>query len=316
MGSAIPSGLAGQADLDAALDIIFAHPNVAPFISRQLIQRLVTSNPSRGYVYRVAQKFENNGSGTRGNLKAVIKAILLDPEARDLQLVQQVGYGKQKEPIVRYIQLLRAFDGKSALPLSALSAYGYPEGQLDNFPTGTTLYRYPNTDDALGQTPQNAPTVFNWFLPGFNPGGELAAAGLVAPELQLSTETGVIRTANYANTIIQNNDGQNVNRLVGSTDALEENVKLDRSTYEQLYDARITAGDSVAQAATVVLDQLDLLLTAGNFKASYAAAATPNPRSIVINTVASLDPATTTTAARVKELLYLLATSPEYVNQK
>ncbi|BCU78370.1 hypothetical protein llg_30850 [Luteolibacter sp. LG18] len=315
LGSNIASGLAGQADLDAALDIIFAHPNVAPFISKQLIQRLVTSNPSRGYVYRVAQKFENNGSGTRGNLKAVVKAILLDPEARDLQLVQQVGYGKQKEPIVRYVQLLRAFDGKSSLPLSALSSFGYPAGQLDNFPSGTTLYRYPNTDDALGQTPQDAPTVFNWFLPGFNPGGQLAAAGLVAPELQLSTETAVISTTNYANTVIQNNDGQSVNRLVGSTDPLEENVALDRTVHEQLYDARITAGDTVAQASTAVLDQLDLLLTAGNFKADFATAATPNPRSIVIDSAASLD-AATTTPARVKHLLYLLATSPEYVNQK
>lgn len=315
LGSSIAAGLNGQDDLAAALDIIYAHPNVGPFISRQLIQRLVTSNPSRGYVYRVAQKFENNGSGIRGNLKAVIKAILLDPEARDLTLVNQIGYGKQKEPIVRYLQLIRALDGKSALPLSALGSFGYPAGQLDNFPAGTTLYRYPNTDDQLAQTPQNAPTVFNWFLPGFNPGGSLAAAGLVAPELQLSTETTVIRTANYANTLIQNNNGQTVNRLVGSTDDLEENVKLDRTVYEQLYDARITAGDSVTQASTVVLDQLDLLLTAGNFKTNYASAATPNPRSITLADAASLDPATTT-AVRVKELLYLLATSPEYVNQK
>ncbi|GAA5131695.1 DUF1800 family protein [Luteolibacter yonseiensis] len=315
LGTSIAAGLSGQDDLAAALDIIYAHPNVGPFISRQLIQRLVTSNPSRGYVYRVAQKFENNGSGTRGNLKAVIKAILLDPEARDLTLVNQVGYGKQKEPIIRYLQLIRALDGKSTLPLSALTSFGYPSGQLNNFPAGTTLYRYPNTDDQLAQTPQNAPTVFNWFLPGFNPGGSLAAAGLVAPELQLSTETSVIRTTNYANTLIQNNNGQNVNRLVGSTDDLEENVKLDRTVYEQLYDARITAGDTVAQASTVVLDQLDLLLTAGNFKNSYGSAATPNPRSITLDTVASLDPATTT-AVRVKELLYLLATSPEYVNQK
>jgi hypothetical protein len=125
----------------------------------------------------------------------------------------------------------------------------------------------------------------------------------------------VIRTTNYANTIIQNNDGQNVNRLVGSTNDLEENVKLDRTAYEQLYDARITAGDSVAQATTAVFDQLDLLLTAGSFKAGYGSAATPNPRSIVIDTVTSLDPAATTTV-RVKELIYLLATSPEYVNQK
>ncbi|MEZ0385566.1 MAG: DUF1800 family protein [Verrucomicrobium sp.] len=315
LGSNIAAGLNGQQDLTAALNIIAAHPNVAPFISHLLIQRLVTSNPSAGYVYRVAQKFENNGSGVRGDLKAVVKAILLDYEARSLDVVGNVGYGKPKEPIIRYTHLLRALGAYSDLPLSTLSSHGYPAAQLNNFPAGATLLRYHNTDTRLGQTPQSAPSVFNWFLPGFSPGGALAAAGLVAPELQLSTETSVIQAINYHYTVAQVNNGQNVDPLVGATVALDDNVRLDRSAYETLYDAEITAGKTVPQALTTVLDQFDLVLTSGNLKARYATAPAPNPRSIIIDSGASLA-AGTATAVRVKELLYLLITSPEFLTQK
>lgn len=313
LGSQIAAGLNGQQDLDAALDILFNHPNVAPFISRLLIQRLVTSNPSAGYVHRVAQKFANNGSGVRGNLKAVIKAILLDYEARSLDVVTNIGYGKQKEPIIRYLQLLRALDGKSNLPLSQLTSYGYPAGQLDNFPAGATLLRYPDTDNQLSQTPQSAPTVFNWFLPDFNPGGAVAGAGLVAPELQQSTETTVIQAINYHFNLTNNDNGQSVNELIGQADPVDDNVRLDRSAFIQLYDAEIAAGKTVTEAVTTVLDRLDVLFTAGNLKAKYASAAAPNPRSTIISTVSALS---VTSTGRVKELLYLLLTSPEYIHQK
>ncbi|HEY1083149.1 MAG TPA: DUF1800 family protein [Prosthecobacter sp.] len=315
LGSSIAAGLNGQQDLTAALDIIFNHPNVAPFISRRLIQRLVTSNPSPGYIHRVAQKFENNGSGVRGNLKAVIKAILTDYEARSLDVISNIGYGKQKEPILRYVQLIRALGGKSDLPLTDLSSFGYPAGQLDNFPAGTSIYRYGVTDNQLGQTPQAAPSVFNWFLPDFNPGGDVASAGLVAPELQLSTETSVVQVINYHYQLTHIDNGQNTAPLIGATDAVLDNVRLDRTAFIQLYDAEITAGKTVAQATTTVLDQLDLVLASGNLKARYASAATPNPRSIIVDTVSTL-PGPPTTAARVKELLYLLISSPEYIHQK
>lgn len=315
LGSNIAAGLNGQQDLTAALDIIFNHPNVAPFVSRLLIQRLVTSNPSAGYVHRVAQKFENNGSGVRGNLKAVVRAILLDYEARSPEVINNIGYGKQKEPIVRYVQLIRALGGQSQLPLNVLSGFGYPAAQLDNFPTGATLFRYPNTDTKLGQTPQSAPSVFNWFLPDFNPGGNIGAAGLVAPELEISTETSAIQAINYHYQLTNVDNGQSVDIYYGTTNGPEDNIALVRTPFEQLYDAEITAGKTVTQATTTVLDQLDLVLTAGNFKQRYATAATPNPRSIVITSVVSLA-ATTTTQARVKELLYLLVSSPEYIHQK
>ena len=96
-------------ELEAAHQQIFDHPNTGPFICRQLIQRLVTSTPSRGYIYRVSEKFRDNGLGIRGDLKAVVKAILLDYEARSPQLLTQQGYGKQREPLVRVTAVARAF---------------------------------------------------------------------------------------------------------------------------------------------------------------------------------------------------------------
>jgi len=102
-----------NAELAAALDIIFHHPNTGPFICRQLIQRLITANPSPAYIYRVASVFDDDGTGVRGNLAAVAKAILLDPEARNQQPRTQTGYGHLKEPVLRTTQLLRAFKGFS-----------------------------------------------------------------------------------------------------------------------------------------------------------------------------------------------------------
>jgi uncharacterized protein (DUF1800 family) len=113
--------LAGQ-ELTATHDAIFNHPNCGPFICRQLIQRLVTSTPSRGYIYRVVQKFNDNGAGVRGDMKAVIKAILLDYEARSPQLLAQQGYGKQREPIVRVAGVARGLPAPS--PVNGTYAQG------------------------------------------------------------------------------------------------------------------------------------------------------------------------------------------------
>ncbi|HEV7404257.1 MAG TPA: DUF1800 family protein [Chthoniobacteraceae bacterium] len=314
VGQPIAGGLDGAADLSAAVKILFDHQNVGPFISRQLIQRLVTSNPSAGYVYRVGQKFENNGSGVRGDMKAVIKATLLDYEARTLDLLGNVGYGKQKEPIVRYLQLLRACKAKSNIQLSIYNSYGYPSAQYSHFPAGTTLFRYPSTDTPLGQSPLSAPTVFNWFLPDFNPGGAVGAAGLVAPELQLSTETGVVQAINYHYTLAQVDAGQNTQGLFKPANSTDDNIVVDRTAFEATYNSAIAAGQTVAQATATLLDAMDSLLTSGSLKAEYSGAAAPNPRSIILDSVSSLTGVTTT--VRVKEMLYLVVTSPAYIHQK
>lgn len=315
LGGSVAAGLDGEADLDAALDIIHNHQNVGPFIARLMIQRLTHSNPGRGYIYRVAQAFENgtyagSGSGQRGDIAATVKAILLDYDARTLSLADDIGYGKQKEPIIRYTQILRAFDADSQLPLSDLSGYGYPATQLDNFPAGATRLRYYNTDTSLSQSPLDAPTVFNWFLPDYEPGGAISANGLYAPEMIQTTETQVIYNLNFLNGISRGT-WVGVNPLVGQTNPDLDNVALDRSVAQAIYDAEINGGATVTEATTVLIDHLDVLLMSGNFKATYDGAPTPNPRSIIIDTIVSQS-----ANWKVRDAIYLLSASPEYIHQK
>ena len=113
LGTNIPAGTAGPASLGLALDAIFAHPNVPPFVSKQLIQHLVTSNPSPAYVGRISAVFANNGAGVRGDLRAVVRAILLDAEARTDANAGGTQYGKLREPILRLAGWARAFGATS-----------------------------------------------------------------------------------------------------------------------------------------------------------------------------------------------------------
>jgi len=170
----LPANAGGTADLAALLTTLFNHQNTAPFFARRLIQRLVTSNPSPAYVYRVAQVFANDGTGTRGNLAAVVRAILLDYEARSPSLVGDAGSGKLKEPLLRQAALYRAFNAASA------------------------EVRFPifNSTANLGQMALSSPTVFNFFQPDYVPPGILAAAGLYGPEFDITTATTAISTAN------------------------------------------------------------------------------------------------------------------------
>lgn len=176
----VPPGQTGPQELKILLDTLFNHPNTGPFVARHLIQRLVTANPSPAYVYRAAQVFANDGTGTRGNLGAVVRAILTDYEARSPAVVANPGYGKIKEPLLRVSAFLRALsfaapngqflDGLFADPKN--SFYG-PSGPIAN-PSGQSA-----------QAPLQAPTVFNFFSPTYSPAGAMAAAGLVSPELQI-----------------------------------------------------------------------------------------------------------------------------------
>jgi uncharacterized protein (DUF1800 family) len=179
--------------MKAALDTIFNHPNVGPFISRQLIQRLVTSNPSRTYISDIASVFNNNGSGVRGDLRAVIAAILLHPEARNA--TPAGSFGKQREPVIRFANFLRALNAKSK---SGRNAIHYLE----------------SADNGLGQSPLLSPSVFNFFSPNFRPTGKIAQAGLVAPEFQITTETTVVGGLNFFANLFNNHGyGYDDNKL-------------------------------------------------------------------------------------------------------
>ena len=172
-GTVLPPGQTGEQDLAGALDNIFNHANVGPFVAIRLIQRLTTSNPSPGYVRRVAEVFNNNGAGVRGDLGAVVKAILLDPEASP-SMAMEID-GKLKEPLLRLTQLFKAYNASS------------------------TSGRYPLVGSYIlfGQGPLQSPSVFNFFSPFFAPPGEIRNSNLVAPELEIATEYLSTQYTNY-----------------------------------------------------------------------------------------------------------------------
>jgi uncharacterized protein (DUF1800 family) len=189
LGAAVPpqSTPDPAASLKTALDTLANHPNVGPFIGRQLIQRLVESNPSQAYVSRVAAVFNDNGSGVRGDLKAVVRAILLDPEAR---AAKGTSYGKVREPVLRLTAWMRAFNASSD--------------------AGNVLMW--NTDDpglALAQSPLRSTTVFNFFRPGYvAPGTQTGAQGLTMPELQITDETTTAGYINFMTSTVSKGVGQ------------------------------------------------------------------------------------------------------------
>jgi uncharacterized protein (DUF1800 family) len=172
-------------DLKIALDTLFNHPNLPPFFSKQLIQHLVTSNPSPAYVARVAAVFVDNGSGVRGDMKAVIQAVLLDDEARNAATaIQNPQYGKVREALLRYIEWSRAFTAQSR------------NGSFNLGSSEDPIY-------GLGQMPMRSPTVFNWFAPGYTPPGtSIAQAGLLAPEMQMTDVSTVVGYLNYMQSAI------------------------------------------------------------------------------------------------------------------
>lgn len=189
LGNTVAGGLNGADALTAALDIIFAHPNIAPFFSRQLIQRLVTSNPSAAYVGRVTSMFNNDGTGTKGNLKAVTKAVLLDDEARNSANLNNPQFGKVREPMLRFMAWARAFGATSP---------------TDTWSIGDT------SDPAtkLAQSPLRSGSVFNFFRPGYvPPNSSIAAAGLVAPEFQLANESSVVGYVNFMQAAVSHSGG-------------------------------------------------------------------------------------------------------------
>ena len=185
LGTTIPSGTNAADSLRMALDTIFNHPNVAPFVSKQLIQRLVTSNPPPSYVARVSAVFANNGAGVRGDLRAVVRAILLDVEARNAAIAGASSFGKLRAPVNRLTAWARAFGATSNNGSWAA-------------PGNTT-----STSNRLGQSPGRSPSVFNFFRPGYvPPNSPISASNLVAPEFQITNEPSVIAYVNYLQSLV------------------------------------------------------------------------------------------------------------------
>ncbi|MES2716498.1 MAG: DUF1800 family protein [Pseudomonadota bacterium] len=221
----IPANGSARESVRLALDALFNHPNVGPFIGRQLIQRLVTSQPSAAYVARVAASFNNNGAGVRGDMATVVRAVLLDAEARQ---TPAADFGKLREPVLRVTHWMRAFGAASASGRYMLS------GDLD----------------ALLQRPLHAPSVFSYFRPGYvPPNSALAAAGATAPELQIVSESTTAQWVNLAEGMAGFGLGwdgsardvsaayaaQSAWMAAGEVDALVDNLNL------LLFDGRMSA---------------------------------------------------------------------------
>lgn len=307
LGLSIPAGGTGESDLDAVMDFLSSHPSTAPFIIRRIIQRFVTSNPSAGYIYRVTQTWKNTG----GNLGAVMKAILLDYEARSLDVAASVAYGKKKEPVVQGLAFLRAFGAHSNVPFSDLansaslaeawnglanSSAGRFPAELAKFTTAPTYIRFKSEN--LGQSPFGKPSVFNWFLPDFTLPGPLADAGLAVPEFQI---VDAITSISHINRFFRAGIGGRELRTEGNVDANGDphpvynpfgyrpgdvNVTTTTSGLMQPFmqimdtngDGAISPADStfnqrnsVIQGCAALVDQFDLYYCGGALKAQYGA---------------------------------------------
>ena len=278
------TGTAGLADVNAAIDNLFNHANVGPFLAIRLIQRLVTSNPSPAYVDRVASAFNNNGSGVRGDMKAVVKAVLLDTEARDPAMMDLPTWGKLREPVLRVVNIARAFNAAS------VAGY-YP---LDQFVL-----------DHL-QDPMNAPSVFNFFLPSHSPPGPITQQGLVAPEFQIINASTAITGPNYFLKVIGDND---LHRWgTGNSDyAVRLNLDPELSMIVPAAQVNLDTPSSAPADVDILIRHLNMTLTGGTL--------TPRQFQIIHEAVDRVKPPDTSWKwhrERLRLAIYLIVTSPEF----
>ncbi|NBR09336.1 MAG: DUF1800 family protein [Opitutaceae bacterium] len=258
----LPANQTGMQDVSDAIDNLVEHPTVGPYIARLLIQRLVTSNPSDGYITRVAAIFANNGRGQRGDLAAVIKAILLDTEARSLSMILDPAHGKLNEPFLRVTGLLRAFNYK--VPTTLLPF---------DFTTAVT-------ENTLGQYPLSAPSVFNFYLPDYEPQGVISTYGLVGPEFQILNAVYGITTPNVIYNLITTTAGS---------------FSLDLTS-------------QAALTTEAMVDNIDLLLTHGMLSSATRAQIITAVNGI---TAAMVPTGSTLALTKVRQSIYLIAVSPD-----
>ena len=285
LGTSVPANTPAPAALQIALDALFNHANVGPFIGKQLIQRLVTSNPSPAYVARVTAAFNNNGAGVRGDMRAVIRAILLDDEARAPAGLAAPSFGKLREPMLRLVQWGRTFGLESAQGSWKIGDLSDPGSRL-------------------GQSPLRSPSVFNFFRPGYvPPSTALAAGGAVAPEFQLVNESSVGGYLNYMQGVIRNGLYVNAPELPNNG-----------STSSNGYDIKANYANELALVADAgaLVARINLLMCAGQLS-SGTTQLIANALSATPLTAASTDNAK---LDRVAAAIFLVMASAEYLVQK
>jgi len=273
----------GDADITEALDNLFDHPSIGPFVSKALIQRMVTSNPSASFIERVTNIFNDNGNGIKGDMAAVVKAILLDPEALACDSAELPEFGKLKEPFIRYFQMNKAFN--------VYTASGNYRNDMDY------IYRY------VAQKPLTSPSVFNFFQSDYQPLGVVEEAGLVAPEFQITDAQTIAGWMNALFRFIVEGriaDEYDVYGGEPNENYADEISELDFSE-ELLY----TADDELH----ILLDRLNLVLAQGRL--------TESTLEKIIETIKVFpNEDEDDKLNRVELAIYLTMSSPEYLIHK
>ena len=277
-GTTLPAGQSGIQDLRNALDNIARHANVGPFLGRQLIQKLVTSNPSPAYVARVSAVFNDDGTGRRGQLGAVVRAILLDSEARDAPAGARAG--KMKEPLLRLTQYWRAYGARAA---------SGKFGVARNFSGGVGA--------VFGEGPGLSPSVFNFYSTSYAPPGEIASQGLVAPETQLATEYLNTQSTNFFWT-----------QATARTTTQAATLNID--------DMFADTSEEIGKAANsdALIDRVAARLLGSEAAMSPALRAQTRAQ-VDRTTIPATNPATAINT-RVGDAIFFVVTSPEYAVQK
>ncbi|MEL6758394.1 MAG: DUF1800 family protein, partial [Pseudomonadota bacterium] len=290
LGTTIPAGTGPAESIDLALDALVDHPNTAPFIARQLIQRFVTSHPEPDYIGRVSAAFASGryslpngttvGDGRRGDLSATIAAVLFDPDARDAANRDEDRFGRIREPILRFVQWARAFDAGTVTPEHTFPLYNTTFG------------------GGLAQAPYKSPSVFNFYRPGYvAPGTETGAAGLTMPELQLVNANSI---SNYANFMTY---------FVFAFAANGEEAEAAASFIPDYSDELALAEDPEA-----LIDHLDLLLTHGSTTEETKATIVTFIDDVALENPS--DPDYNGPFLRVSLAVLMMMTSPDYTVQR
>ena len=270
-GVVLPAGQTGMQDVSQTLDHLSSHPNTAPFIAQSLIKFLTTSNPSGGYVQRVANvfnPFEEN------NFQKVIKAILLDPEARNCQPTEAYTFGKLREPLVRYMNFMKAFPLQSQI--------------------GEYLFEFGELKDRIGQGPLGAPSVFNFFLPDYSPQGLINQQYQIAPEFQILNATNAIGLVNIMDELA-------IQRAYLLSDIVEgEDLEDEEEEGNSPYQMDFSKEEILANNPDELINHLDILLANGLLS--------NDTKAIIKSTIEQLN----SPADRVRMATYLIMISPDY----
>lgn len=287
LGTTIPENTGAEVSIDTALDTLFNHPNLAPFLSRQLIQRFTTSHPTPAYVQRVATAFETGsyqfpdgetvGTGERGDLAATLAAVLMDDEARQDPATAPNEFGKVREPVLRFVHWARAFHITGS------------EAWREDFLWDTS------SSGTLGQHPFRSPSVFNFYRPGYiAPGSATGNAGLTAPELQIVNEASVIGFTNFFSAFITDSTwGEDRTETLGFHPVYEDEMAI--------------AGDLDA-----LIDWMDMTFTAGQLSLETRSRMEEILATIPID---EADPGPGQ-RGRVQTAVLLIVTSPDYIVQR